>query len=169
MIRLCMYVYQVYCRVDNNDSWYIYINISQEPQVKQSEMSFWQTSSFLNPTFFNALMHGFTDSGRSLGTARPGFIDTAFQRPSMNHINPSVGVKQSRWQEAAWGGWCVRNHGREKFLFAAFSSAIVSIPSSDTVRSHCSCASFNMIQHLGLISPMLVDLGGASSAFLGFP
>lgn len=47
-----------------------------------------------------------TDSARSLGTARPGFIDTAFHRPSMNRINPSVGV-QSRWQEA-WGGRMVQ-------------------------------------------------------------
>ena len=109
-----------------------------------------------------------TDSARSLGTARPGFIDTAFQRPSMNRINPSVGV-QSRWQEA-WGGRMVQEPWAW-VLGWLLESAIVNILQSMFLYSHCSFASFNMFQHLGLISPMFVDLGGASSDSLsiGFP
>ena len=108
-----------------------------------------------------------TDSARSLGTARPGFIDTAFpsaidesyQSFGWSSISMTGGLG---WQDGA---------GTMGLSFGLLlESAIVHILLC-FLCSHCSFVSFNMFQHLGLISPMFVDLGGASSDSLsiGFP
>lgn len=90
----------------------------------------------------------------------PSAIDESYQSFGWSSISMTGGLGCRMVQEPwAWVlGWLLE-------------SAIVNILQSMFLCSHCSYASFNMFQHLGLISPMFVDLGGTSSDSLsiGFP